>query len=85
MYLVAIRSTIAQAASPSIHSVTRPRMITGSNGLSGGVSESATRGSRRRLRALRESGPVRMAMRSPSGSTQTGTECGAPSGRTVAR
>ena len=43
MYFIEIRSTISQAASPSIHSTTLPRMMTGWNGLSAGVSESATR------------------------------------------
>src|SRR6185437_6166946 len=85
MYLVAIRSTISQAASPSSHSVTRPRTITGLKGLSGGASERATRGSRRRFRALRDSGPVKITTRSPSVPTKTGTQCGDPSGRTVAR
>jgi hypothetical protein len=85
MYFIAIRSTISQAASPSIHSTTRPRTMIGSNGLSTGVIESATRGSRRRLRAFRESGPVRNAMCSPTVVTHSGIECGAPSGSTVAR
>src|SRR3954462_9715944 len=85
MYFVAIRSTISQAGSPSSHSTTLPRMMTGRNGLSAGVRESATRGSRRRLRALREPGPVRMATWSPCVAIQTGTEWGAPSGRTLAR
>jgi hypothetical protein len=37
------------------------------------------------LRALREPGPVRNATRSPSTPIHTGTECGEPSGRIVAR
>src|SRR4051812_36399013 len=85
MYFVEIRSTISQAASPSIHSTTLPRTMTGWNGLSGGVRERATRGSRRRLRAFWEPGPVMMATWSPYVPIQTGTEWGAPSGRTLAR
>jgi hypothetical protein len=54
MYFVEIRSTISQAASSSIRSTTLPRTMTGWNGLSAGVRESATRGSRRRLRVLGE-------------------------------
>ena len=54
MYFIEIWSMISQAASPSSHSTTRPRTMTGSNGLSAGARDSATRGSRRRLRALRE-------------------------------
>jgi len=37
------------------------------------------------LRALREPGSVRNATRSPSMPIHTGTECGEPSGRTVAK
>src|SRR4051812_14213105 len=85
MYLAAIRSTISQASSPSSHSTTRPRITIGSNGLSAAVSDSATRGSRRRLRAFCESGPVRETTWSPWVSTHSGTVCGEPSARTVAR
>jgi hypothetical protein len=53
--------------------------------LSAGAREIATRGSRRRLRALREPGPVKIAMWSPCVPMKTGTEWGAPSGRTLAR
>src|SRR5690606_4734998 len=49
------------------------------------VTDTATRGSRARLRALREPGPVRKASRPPSQPTQSGTTCGPPSGSTVAR
>jgi hypothetical protein len=52
VYFVAIWSMISHAVSPSSHSVTRPRMMTGWNGLSAGARDSATRGSRRRLRAF---------------------------------
>src|SRR4051794_19233615 len=82
---MAISSTIAQPSSPSIHSTTRPRTTIGSNGLSTGVKDSATRGSRRRLRALRECGPVRKTILSSRVLTKIGTACGEPSGRTVAR
>ena len=54
------------------------------NGLSVAVSEMASRPSRSRLRAFLDPGPVRNTTWSPSVSTQTGTLCGAPSGRTVA-
>src|SRR5262249_29427157 len=60
--LFAIRSTIPQAAPPSSHSATRPRTMTGVKGSSGGANDSATRGSRRRFRALRDPGPVKMAI-----------------------
>ena len=43
------------------------------------------RGSRSRLRALREAGWVKNTTWSPSMPVQTGTECGAPLGSTVAR
>jgi len=43
MYLVDNWSMISHAASPSSHSATRPRTITGSNGLSAGAMDSATR------------------------------------------
>src|SRR6478752_7555387 len=75
---------ISHPASPSIHSTTRPRTTTGSNGLSVGVSDRATRGSRRRLRALRERGPVRKTIWSPRVAIQSGTVWGEPSGSTVA-
>jgi hypothetical protein len=45
------------------------------------VTEIARRGSRLRLRALRDLGEVRNAMRSPCMSTHTGTLCGEPSGQ----
>src|SRR3954447_10678700 len=85
MYFIAMRSTISQPASPSIHSTTRPRMMTGSYGLSAGARDSATRASRRRLRAFWESGLVRKTILSSRVLTQSGIECGEPSGRTVAR
>jgi hypothetical protein len=50
---------IANAASPSSRSVTRPRTAAIVNGWSLSVIEIATRGSRSRLRALREVGSVR--------------------------
>src|SRR5882724_8072258 len=59
--------------------------MTGVKGSSGGAIERATRGSRRRFFALRLPGPVKKAIRSSSAPTKTGTECGDPSGRTVAR
>src|SRR4051812_7426005 len=76
---------ISQAVSPSSHSVTRPRMMTGWNGLSAGARDSATRGSRRRLRALRERGPVKKINWSSWVPTKTGVLWGEPSGKTVAR
>src|SRR6476646_2723648 len=76
---------ISQAVSPSSHSVTRPRMMTGWNGLSAGARDSATRGSRRRLRALRERGPVKKISWSSWVATKSGVVWGEPSGRTVAR
>src|SRR5689334_3919965 len=85
MYLFAILSTISQAASPSIHPTTRPRTTTGVKGSSAAMSDSATRGSRRKFLAFTDVGPVKNAIRSPSAPTKTGTECGDPSGRTVAR
>jgi hypothetical protein len=85
MYFAASWSMISHAASPSSHSTTRPRTMTGSNELPSGAMDSATLGSRRRLRALRESGPVRKTIRSPWVPIHRGTVCGEPSGRTVAR
>jgi hypothetical protein len=79
-----MRSMISHAASPSTRSTTRPRTAAIVNGWSWAVTEIATRGSAARLRALREPGPVRKAMRSPSMSTHTGTLCGEPSGISVA-
>ncbi len=55
------------------------------NGLSRAVIEIATRGSRLRLRPLRDVGPVMNTICSPSRPTHTGTLCGPPSGITVAR
>jgi len=53
-------------------------------GWSWSVTEIATRGSSPRLRALRDPGEVRNAIRSPSSPTHTGTLCGPPSGNSVA-
>src|ERR1700754_465142 len=65
----------SQAASPSSHSLTRPRMMTGWNGLSAGARDSATRGSRRRLRALRDRGPGKKISWWPGGPTRPGGGC----------
>src|SRR5215218_4393731 len=54
-------------------------------GRSRSATERLTRGSRARLRALREPGEVRKRTRSSSVPTQIGTLWGPPSGRTVAR
>ena len=75
---------ISSASSPSTVSTTRPRTWAILYGSSWSVIEIATRGSAARLRALREPGWVKKAMRSPSSATQTGTLCGAPLGNTVA-
>src|SRR5215218_1750800 len=72
------------ASSPWSVSFTSPRTWTMWYGFSWETEESATRPSRSRLRALREPGWVKKAIRSPSIRHQTGTECGAPLGITVA-
>ena len=76
---------ISSAASPSTVSTTRPRTWAIRYGCSWSVIENATRGSRARLRALRDAGWVKNTTCSPSMPVQTGTECGAPLGSTVAR
>ena len=75
---------IASASSPSTVSTTRPRIWAILYGCSWSTIEIATRGSAARLRALREPGWVKNAIRSPSSAIQTGTLCGAPLGSTVA-
>ena len=85
MYLTASRSMTSSASSPSSVPTTRPRTCAIRYGCSWSVIENATRGSRARLRALREAGWVKKTTCSPSIPVHTGTECGAPLGSTVAR
>src|SRR4051812_47377765 len=75
---------MGSASSPSTRSTTRPRAWPIRYGFAPSTIEIATRGSASRLRALRDPGCVKNTSRSPSRSIQTGTECGPPSGRTVA-
>jgi hypothetical protein len=63
----------SSAAAPCRVSATRPRTCTILYGLSWATAESATRGSSARLRALREPGWVKNAIRLPSSRHQTGT------------
>src|SRR5439155_17824506 len=73
------------ASSPSSVPATRPRIWAIRYGFARSTIEMATRGSRARLRALRELGWVKNAIRPSSKPTHTGTVCGDPSGSTVAR
>ena len=76
---------ISSAGSPSTVSTTRPRICALRYGFASSTTESATRGSRAMLRAFRERPCVKNAMRPSSRIAQTGIECGAPSGSSVAR
>src|SRR3954453_17911400 len=80
-----MRSMMASAGSPSIVSATRPRTDAIRYGFWRSTTDSATRGSRATLRALRLVGCVKKTMRPSSRPAQIGTVCGEPSGRTVAR
>ncbi len=84
MYFRAVTSFITKAGSGR-NSTTRPRSWASVYGSLKSTTESATRPSRRVFRALREPSLVPTRMRSPSRSTQTGADCGEPSGMIVAR
>jgi hypothetical protein len=85
MYLSAIRSMICQPSSPSTRRRTCPRMVAIWVGRSASTMDIASRGSRSRLRAFRDRGDVRNASCPFSTAIHTGTLCGEPSGRKVAR
>ena len=82
VYFRAISSMIARSGSGCL-STTRPRIIASSYGSRKPTIESATRGSRRALRALIVRSPVATRMRSRP--THTGSTCGDPLFRRVAR
>ena len=83
MYFFAKRSMPSSA--PSVVKVTTvPRTVMVAYGSSGSVSDTATRASVARLRALARPSAVLMTMSSPSSSTHTGLTLGAPSGSRLA-